>query len=631
MTQLCPPLPFDPGRAATAVVAGLVGLLFVLVGLGPVPLHAQDADSTEIKRFRLADTYLRAGKFEKAITILESLYDQSPDNPSFYRKLKDAYESIKRYGDAMQLVDDRLDKRRTPQLLAEKARLLYRNENEAAADSLWTVAIEQAPERATTYRTVYQTLIDVRHFPRAIEILKQARTQLGDETLFRTELAYLYGLDGQHRKAMREYVALLTDSPNQFALVRNRLQSFVDQGEGTEASIDVLESAVEQHPLNPSFRKLLAWLYMSTDNYEDAYDVYRALDRLQKKNGQTLHTFAQKAADADQFAVATKAFEAILDRYPEADIAPAAQRALGDTYRRWAKATTDTSRAVADSMARYDAARSAYRAFLDEYPNHKDVPKVLARLGTLQLDVYRDLESAQNTLKEVVSSYPDAEAANNARYDLGRIALLEGDLERARLLFSRLADRLRSGELAEQARFELARLQFYQGHFDAAQTQAKATSANTASDVANDAIELKVLIQENQGPDSLNVPLQLYARAQLDLRRHQYAQAGARLDSLLSEYGRHSLADEAQFRRAGAFLAEGDTSSALQRYRELSRRHPRSPYADRSLFRLGTLEEERGNTEQAISLYDRLLDDYPQSLLAGDARTRLRTLRRTQS
>lgn len=626
VTQLCA-FAFDPARLAAMATVCLAGLL-LLSSLCCAPAHAQQRDSTATKQFRLADTYLRAGKFEKAIQILESLYAQAPDNPSFYRKLKDAYESVKRYDDAVRLVNDRLDKRQSPQLLAEKARLLYRNEDDAAADSLWTAAIDQAPDQATTYRLVYQSLVDVRRFGRAIEVLQQARDRLKNASLFRIELAYLYGLDGQHRNAMREYVRLLNNSPSQFALVRNRVQSFVDQGEGVEASIDVLEDAVEQHPLNPSFRKLLAWLYMTTDNYPAAYDVYRALDRLEQKQGQALYRFAQKATDADHFAVATKAFDAILDRYPKADVAPKAQRALATTYRQWAETTADSS--STNARSRYDDARSAYRTFLEKYPAHKDHPTVLAQLGTLQLNVYRDLEAARSTLKQVVSSYPKSEAANEARYDLGRIALLAGNLERARLLFSRLADRLRSGPLAEKARFELALLQFYRGHFEAARTQAKATSANTASDVANDAIELRVLIQENQGPDSLNTPLQLYARTRLDLRRRQYQQAGTRLDSLLSTYGRHSLADEAQFRRAETFLAQGDTSSALDRYRALPRRHPRSPYADRSLFRLGTLQEKRGNPQQAITLYDRLLSDYPQSLLTGDARTRLRTLRRSQ-
>ncbi len=594
----------------------------------PVSAHAQTADSTQLRRFRMADARLQAGEFEEAIQILESLYEETPKNSSFYRKLKEAYESVKRYDDALQLVEDQIGENPTPSLLSEKARLLYQKGAEKQANQTLEEAISLAPEQTSTYRIVYQTLAEIRRFKRAINILKQARETLGNDAVFRTELAYLFGLDGQHEEAMREYVVLLEQSPERIGLVRNRLQTFVEQGEGISSSITVLKEAVEEHPLNPAYRKLLAWLYMSTDEYKAAYDVYRALDRLQQQNGQALFSFAQKAADADRYAVATKAFEAILERHGEAEVAPKAQRALGDTYRQWAESKHGSSPTRLDSTSRYDAAREAYKTFLETYPEHDAYPKVLAQLGRLQLDVYRNLDAAESTLEEVVASFaPKSSSAKKARYDLGRIALLEGDFEQARVLFSRLAELVRSGDLADQARFELALLQFYQGEFDAALTRAKATSANTSSDVTNDAIDLSVLIQENKGPDSLNTALRLYAQAQFRTRQYRHDEALTHLDSLLQDHARHPLADDARFRRAVIYEARGDTTRAVQAYKELPQQHPRSPHADRSLYRLGELYEAQNKPTTAIEAYNRLLTDYPKSLLAGDARSRLRTLR----
>jgi tetratricopeptide (TPR) repeat protein len=609
-------------------IAVFAAALLLAPGLLANGARAQETDSTQLRRFRTADAHLQAGKFERAIRILEGLYEESPNNSSFYRKLKEAYESIKQYDDALRLVEERMDGDPTPALLAEKGRLLYQNGTEQEAAQTWEKAISVSPRRPTTYRIVYQTLVELQQFRRAIDVLTQARTRLDNDALFRTELAYLYGLDGQHAEAMREYVALLDQSPNRVGLVRNRLQTFVEQGEGIQSSIRVLTTAVEDAPLNPAYRELLAWLYMTTDDYEAAYDVYRALDRLQQRKGQALFSFAQKAADADQYAVATRALEAILDRHEDETVAPKAQRALGDTYRKWAERIHGASPVRLDSTSRYDAARSAYQTFLERHPTHEAVPNVRAQLGTLQLDVYRALDAAQSRLETVVSTAPQSPAANEARYDLGRIALQRGDFDRARLLFSRLADRLRGGDLADRARFELALLQFYQGQFDGALTRARATSANTSSDVTNDAIDLTVLIQENRGPDSLDTALRLFADARLSLRQHQYDTAALQLDSLLRVHGRHSLADEARFRRAEAQLAQGDTSAALDTYRDLPNRHPRSPYADRSLFRLGELLEERGQPKRAAKVYNQLLSEYPKSLLASDARTRLRTLRR---
>lgn len=576
----------------------------------------------------MADSHLRSGNTEEAIEILEQLYAEAPGNSSFYRKLKEAYENTKRYEEALELVEDRIDRSPTPILLSEKARLLYQKGDETRANETWKEALSLAPNQASTYRTVYQTLVDIRQFKRAIEVLKEGRSSLDRPSLFRTELAYLYGLDGQHREAMQEYVAYLAESPNRISFVKNRLDTFVRQNEGIGAGIEVLEEAVKDSPLNLAYRELLAWLYMEQDDFEAAFEVYQAIDRLQDQQGKALFAFAQQAGDAREFAVATEAFETVLDRYPESPAAPAAQRALGDLYRDWAR--SENSSSAARDSAHIEDALAAYQSFVESYPNHDDLPQVLLALGTLHLDAYRNLDEAEARLDRVVNTHSNTSAANEAQFQLARIALLRGNNDRARLLLSRLVDQTAGSELAEQARYELARLHFYNGEFEAALTRAEATSANASSNVANDAIELKVLLQENRGPDSLDVPLQLFAQARLSERQHRYDDALTQLDSLLQEYRRHPLADEALFRQAHIHLAREDTSSALETFGALPQQHPRSPYADRCLYQIGVLNESLGHPSAAVEAYNQLLKDHPKSLLASEVRERIRTLQRTQ-
>jgi tetratricopeptide (TPR) repeat protein len=592
------------------------------------PTQAQRADSTLLRQFQRANAYLQAGKTDQAIKLLEGLYTSAPTNTAFYRKLKEAYQSVKRYDEAIRLVEDRIGDDPTVSLLSEKARLQYQKGTIETANETWDRALRLAPNKPQTYRTVYETLVDIRHFQKAIEVLTQGRSAIDRPTAFRTELAYLYGLDGQFEKAMREYVQLLAESPGRVGYVQNRLRTFVEQDRGIEASIEVLRETVRESPLNRAYRQLLAWLYMEQNNYAAAFDAYRALDRLGEKEGTLLFEFAQKAADAQKYDVATQACRTVLDRHPDSDVAPNVRYALGNLYRRWAQ-ETDSMSAAQDS-ARYDEARAAYRTFLESYPNHPDYPKALLQLGTLQLDAYRSLDEAESTLNQLVSAHPQTAAAEKGQYHLARIALLRGNFERTRVLFSRLASDAQVSDLADRARYELALLHFYQGKFDAAMARTKATSQNTAADVANDAIELKTLLQANRGPDSLDTALQTFARARLYNRQHKYGKALARLDTLLQTHPRHPLADNARFQQAKIHLARRDTSAALALFRALPERHPRSPYADRSLFRAGQVLEARGRPAAALEVYDRLLTEYPKSLLTGDARGRLRALRQTQ-
>ena len=64
---------------------------------------------------------------------------------------------------------------------------------------------------------------------------------------------------------------------------------------------------------------------------------------------------------------------------------------------------------------------------------------------------------------------------------------------------------------------------------------------------ANDAIELKVLLRENRGPDSLSSPLRDYAKAQLLYRQRRFGESLALLEPLLLSYSSHALIDEILF------------------------------------------------------------------------------------
>ncbi|WP_233992477.1 tetratricopeptide repeat protein [Salinibacter altiplanensis] len=608
-----------------AVILGLGLLLGVAAG----PAHAQQSDSTQLKKFQRANGFLRTDQPERALPLLERLYDNAPENTAFYRKLKEAYESIKRYDDALRLVDQRIGSTPTVPLLTEKARLLSQKDKVEAANDTWDRAVALAPEEAQTYRTVYNTLAELRHFRKAIAVLREGRTALGRPDAFRTELAHLYGLNGQFEAATQEYVAFLGEAPNRLGYVQSRLQTFVEQGQGLEASSRVLQRTVQENPLNEVYRKLLAWLHTERNDYAAAFDEYRALDRLGDRQGQILLQFARRAADAQRYDAATRACEAIQERHPESGVAPEAQKLLGDLYRQWARRGADSTTAAQDS-ARYAKARTAYDTFLQENQGHSGYPEALLRLGTLQIDAYRALEDAQPPLERLVSNHGETTAADEGRYQLGRIAVLRDSLDRARLLFSRLAASAQSSDLADQAQYELARLHLYRAEFDAAMARATSISEDPSADVANDAIELKALLQEARGPDSSDTALRTFVRARLSQRQHAHGPALAALDTLLQRHSRHPLADDARFRRGDIHRARGDTAAALTAFRALAERHPRSPYADRSLFRAAALLEASGRSAAATEAYRRLLTEYPTSLLAGDARGRLRALKRPE-
>ncbi|HEX7071186.1 MAG TPA: tetratricopeptide repeat protein, partial [Rhodothermales bacterium] len=168
----------------------------------------------------------------------------------------------------------------------------------------------------------------------------------------------------------------------------------------------------------------------------------------------------------------------------------------------------------------------------------------------------------------------------------------------------------------------------YSGDVETALSMASAVNRNTSMDVANDAIELRLLLQENQGPDSLNTVLRQYGRALYLQRRGQQAAALEVVDSLLAQQANHPVSDDARFLRGGLLRASGSFEAAWTAYAELPLLHPHSPLGDRALFQAAdVLARDLENGEAAIEYYTRLLTEYPGSVLAAEARARIRALR----
>ena len=520
---------------------------------------------------------------------------------------------------------------RSATLLSDLAHIRYLQGKEKDAYAAWQEAVETAPTDPNTYRVVYRSLLGVRQFERAVSLLEEARSATGQAALFRVELAYLCSISGLHEKAAGEYLALLKENNQHLNFVRSRLGSFLGEEEALASSLAVVQDAVRTDPLYRAWRELLGWLYIEAEDFGNALGEYRAVDGLEGGQGRMLFEFAHTAADAGAYNKASEAYREVLTRYPDAPAAPRTLAAFGAMHMRWAaeigERTFDES-GNRINAPHYDEALAAYQAFLQQYPNHELYPDVLHRIGRLQQDIFLDTGFAESIFLQVVSTFPNTRAADQAAFDLAGIAIIHGQLDDARLRFNRLIERLRTGDLVDQARFKLAGIHLFAGEFDAALSLVDIIDAHTSTDVSNDAIALKILLLENRGPDSLDMPLRRYAGALLAREQRRPLAALDSVDALLSMYPSHALADEARFLRGEILFTVGRKQEAYETLVEIPLMYPASFLADRALFEAaGILSRESGKKEEAIAAYRRLLSEYPGSLFADKARDHIRRLR----
>ncbi len=611
-------------------------LLLVLVFAAAAPVDAQNhrvraeendapPEPESAARLRLADSYLRVGQYERAIALLEELRQTDPASHPVFDRLRQAYESVKRYDDALALIDSYLLSAPDDELRVRRAAVLYAAGREADAFAAWDVLAEQAERTKNLglFGVLYRMQFEQRLFGRSIAVLEQSQRAVAPDA-FVHDLAYLYSLNGQHAEAASTYVRMLRGEPRQQQFVRQRLQRFTEQPEAVDAAVSVFEQAVRDEPLERPVRELLAWLYAEQGQYAKALDATRAIDRLEGEQGQALYQFAERAQSAGAFDQAAAAYAEILARYPDSPAAPEALAGRGILLQLWADADTVS----ADSAgARYRRALGAYDQFLTRHPTHPATPNVLLQSARLRLDHLDDAAGADSLLTLLTTRFPSAPAADDALFERGRIAILGGKLDDASLAFAGLEDRLRVGDLAERARLERARIHFYRGEFESALTLAEILTDNTSNDTANDAIALTLLLTENEGPDSLNTPLRRFSGASLLARQGRLVASLNALDALSADFPKHALYDEMAMLRADALrdLDRGDEAATV--LASLVDSTPGSYLADRALLELADLHVARGDEDAALVTLARLLSEYPGSLLVPDVRTRVRRIR----
>ena len=120
----------------------------------------------------------------------------------------------------------------------------------------------------------------------------------------------------------------------------------------------------------------------------------------------------------------------------------------------------------------------------------------------------------------------------------------------ATLLYSQVIESNKTNSLGDEVKLKKAKLGYYLGNFNWAKAQLDVLKASTSKLTANDAMELSLLIGNNLNLDTTDIPLTMFARADLLFFQNKNDEAMLVLDGLTKMYPHHSLVDDILFRKA---------------------------------------------------------------------------------
>ena len=182
--------------------------------------------------------------------------------------------------------------------------------------------------------------------------------------------------------------------------------------------------------------------------------------------------------------------------------------------------------------------------------------------------------------------------------------------------------------IGHEAKFKNARIYYYDGEFEFAQSQLNVLKESTSKLIANNAMELSLLITENYGLDSNYQAMFWFASAELLIEKHQFKEAYSLMDSITINFPYHSLSDEIFLKKAKVELSQGNIEKAIGFLEKIMKYHSEDILADDALFLLGDIYQNKLlDKEKASEVYKKILFDYKGSLHVVEVRKRYRYLR----
>jgi tetratricopeptide (TPR) repeat protein len=590
---------------------------------------------------RLAQSYERGGDYEAAAKIYEGLYAKDSINFNVFDALRRTYMQLKRYDDAIVIMEKRL--RIQPgdmNLLAQLGRAYNYNSNDVKANEAWERAIATAPKTEVVYRVVCQAMLENRLVENAVKMYQRGRAAIGEPDLFTTDLAYLYTLILNYTEATREYLNLLKNDMMQLNYVQSRIAVYTGRPDGLAAATRIVEERVKLEPDNLMTLYLIGWLYMEGKNFDNSFEIYKRIDDKTKAGGLELQNFGERALKEKAYAAAGRTFQYIMANYPNFNMM--AQVKFGyaqsleesgaerDTLNLFGEHNPfpDSGKPANEAQPGFPGAIAEYKKIVVEYPGTEIAARSLLRIAEVMYDRFYNLNEAHLSLETIRTQYGAfIPVVMEAQLLSGDVYRAMGDLEKAEAAYnSVLAFRTVARDMQDKALYNLAGMLYFNGKFSDAVAKYQDLTKNASANITNDALDMLLFIQENSKADS--VALKEFAKADLLQHQRKLSEALAQYELLKQTYSSAPLVDECLMNMGDVLTMMRRYPDAVASYDTLMKNFPESIVLDKAMmkeaqiFRVGLNDKPK-----AIAIYESLLQKFPNSIYASEARKRIRELR----
>lgn len=592
--------------------------LFLVALSFPVLLSAQNNNQA-----KLAKQFFKSGAYQKASELYVKLYN-THKSTNYYQGLLDCYLALSKLEEAEKLVKKQSKRNPTQISITIDYAHVYSLKGELKkATKKFKLALNQLNKNEQSVAVTANRLYKFEYYDYAIEAYKIGLRN-PNQTNYRFQLAKIYGQQGKIGLMYENYLELIVRNKKYIQSVKNILNRTINndpENENNQLLKGILLQKVQETE-DENLAEFLIWLFIQEKDFQAAFEQEKAMDKRLKLGQKKLFELASICRKNKDFETAKNCYAYIINLGTESKYYLDAQTALLRVKKELLEAQPETNKE--DWLLLEQEYLTSFSAL------GKTSYTILQLRDLAQIQAFNlyDLNKASSTIKESlkINAASDQDIAQ-CKLVYADVLLLQNEIWDAILYYSQVDKAYKHDVLGHEAKFRRAKISYYQGDFDWAQAQLDVLKKSTAKLIANNAMELALLIQDNLNMDTTTVTMELFAQADLYIYQNKLNEAYEIYDSIIINYQGHSLIDEALFRQFTIKMKQGKKEDASELLDQIIRFFSYDILADDAKFEQAQLQEYfYTDTTKALNLYQDIMTNHQDSFYLSESRKHYREL-----
>lgn len=566
---------------------------------------------------QLANNYFDRGDFEKALISYQELLKTNVGNFNYFQRVVECYQQLQQYDKAQKAIEDQLDRLKQSNLLVELGYNYQLQKNQEKANKYYDQAIEKIRKNAAeVYGIAYvfekKALVDY-----ALLAYKTA-LEKDPKMSFNFQMATLYGQQGNTDLMIDTFLQEAIQNPQNLPIIQNQLSRFMTEEVDANFNESLKKALLlrAQKTQDVFWNDFLSWLFIQQKEYGKAFIQQKAIYKRNPDSFANIVSLGQMAIEDNDQDSANEILNFVLENTRDIEL-------IIQSHSYLIEMKIDHA-----SEKDYPAITAELDALIKEFgvsPYTLSLLKLQADFNAFHLN---NPEKAKAILKSAMEMPINKYQLAEVKMELADIYLFEEKFNQALIYYSQIDEDMSGDVVGQEASLKTAKTSYFKTDFAWASHQLKVLKSASSQLIANDALDLFLLISDNTVEDSLQVALKKFARADFLLYQNKKKESLSAFQQILKEHKGEDIEPVTLLRIGKIYEKMGDFTNALANYDAIITKHKESIYIDEALyFSAEIYNMQLKDPEKAKPLYEEMLTKHEDSIYYVDSRNKYRKLR----